>query len=67
MVMLQMVTAAVPSVNSNQREAPVPTINTVTEMKRVMVAVRARQVHPLTAVTVLHVRLTPVMKLLTPV
>ena len=65
--MLQMVTAVVHSVSSNRRKALVPTINTVTEMKPAMVAVRARQAHPLTAVTVLHARLTPVMKLMTPV
>jgi hypothetical protein len=65
--MLRMVTAAVPSVSLNRREVPVPTINTVTEMKPVMVAVRAKKAQLLTAVTVLLARLTHVMKLLTPV
>jgi hypothetical protein len=62
MAMLKMVTAAVPSVRSNQREVHVPTISTATEMRLVMEMAPARQEHRLTAVMGLTVPLIPVTR-----
>jgi hypothetical protein len=62
MAMLKMVTAAVPSVRSNQREVHVPTISTATEMRLVMEMAPARQEYRLTAVMGLTVPLIPVTR-----